>query len=87
VADKEYTFEAIDQHIRKADLSAAETAVKRVSAAAVAASPADVIGQICPIYRTIRPILVVLSNLPFIPESWRRWIKLFIEVMDKLCPQ
>lgn len=87
MAEREYTFETIDQHIQKADFAAAEAVASRVSAKAVAASPADVIGQICPIYRTVRPILVVLSNLPFIPESWRRWIKLFIQLMDSICPQ
>ena len=85
--DSNLTFEAIDAHIKKADLKAFEPGgARHVTAAAVKASPASVLPQICQIYHVIRPILQAILLIPFIPASWKAAIKTFISVLDTLCP-
>ncbi len=87
MAEREYTFEEIDRHISSQDLSQFEAGAKAFTAETVKAQPAQAVQQICGIYRVVRPILVALSNLPFIPQSWRNALKTFIRLMDLLCPQ
>lgn len=83
MAEREYSFEEIDRQIQGLDLSAAEG---RLSSLKASASPVDVISQVCPIYRAVRPILQGLLNLPFIPERWKQAIRTFIRLMDMVCP-
>lgn len=83
MAERTYSFDEIDSMVRGLDLSGADAQASRLAAA----SPADVIGQICPIYRVIRPILQGILALPFIPESWKQVIRTFIKLMDLVCPQ
>ena len=42
--------------------------------------------NICPTYKTIKPILQLLLGLPLIPESWKVAIKAFMSIMDAVCP-
>lgn len=83
-ADKTFTFEEIDQLVKQADLDKLDKQAAQFKAAG--ASAADILGQICPTYRTIRPILVSLTQIPFIPTSWKKAIRTFIKTMDLLCP-
>jgi hypothetical protein len=85
MAEKTYTFEEIDQLVKQADLDKLEKQSAQFKAAS--ASPADILGQICPIYKTIRPILIGITQIPFIPASWKKAIKAFIKAMDLVCPQ
>lgn len=80
------TFEEVDKHIEAADLSAFEVGGKYHVAAGRAAAPADAAKGVCAIYKVIRPILVFLSNWPFLPLKWRKALKAFIAAMDVLCP-
>ncbi|QJW97347.1 hypothetical protein [Frigoriglobus tundricola] len=72
------TFEDVDKHIQAADL----TAIQPAGGAARAIALPD----ICPAYKIVRPILVLLSNTPIIPQKWRDAIKAFIGVLDLICP-
>jgi len=82
----ELTFEAIDAHIKQADLKAFEPGgAKHFTAAAVSASPGDVIKRVCEIYHVIRPILQGILLIPFIPAAWKAAIKAFMSLMDTLC--
>lgn len=82
------TFEEVDKIIQKADLTIYQKGGKQhVSAAAAASSPAAAIANVCGIYGTVRPILVLVSSLPLIPKKWKDAIKVFIKVMDTICPQ
>lgn len=83
MAERTYSFEEIDGLVRGLDVSGMDAQVSRLAAA----SPADVIGQICPIYRVVRPILQGILALPFIPDSWKQVIRTFIRLMDLVCPQ
>lgn len=77
------TFEEVDQHIQSVDLSAFQVSGK---AAATAANPAAVLPNICGIYKVVKPILTIISNLPLIPQKWKDAIKAFMQVLDALCP-
>lgn len=74
------TFEEVDKHIQKADLSAFQPGAK-----AAAATPAAAIPNVCGIYKIVRPFLLLVSGFP-IPQKWKDAIKLFIKAMDALCP-
>jgi hypothetical protein len=80
------TFEQIDAAFRGLDAAKQQAALKQLSAQATAPSASSVIGQICPIYKAVRPFLQAAANLPFIPQAWRSGITAFISAMDLLCP-
>jgi hypothetical protein len=42
--------------------------------------------QVCKYYKIIRPILKAVLLLPLIPEKIKVPIRLFMDLMDKLCP-
>jgi hypothetical protein len=79
------TFDEVDKHIQAADLAAIQPGGKHFPAAAAGAVPAA-LPNICPAYKIVRPILVLASNTPIIPQKWRDAIKAFIAVMDVICP-
>ena len=83
MAEKEYTFEEIDKLVQQADLAGLE---KQAAAVKSGAPAADVLAQICPIYKTVRPILIGLTQIPFIPKAWKKAIRSFIKAMDMICP-
>jgi len=85
MAEKEYTFEEIDKLVQQADLAGLEKKAAQFKGGA-GAPAVDVLGQICPIYKTVRPILIGLTQIPFIPKNWKKAIKAFIQAMDKICP-
>jgi hypothetical protein len=81
------TFEEVDKHIQSADLSAFQPGGKSYLSATAAASLAAAIPNVCGAYQVIRPILALIANLPLIPKKWKDAIKVFMQVMDTLCPQ
>jgi hypothetical protein len=80
------TFEDVDKHIQAADLSAFQSGGKHHLTKASAANPAAALPNVCAAYKVIKPILVLISGIPLIPQKWRDAIKAFIGVMDTLCP-
>ena len=78
------TFEEVDKHVQAVDLSAFQAGGKHYLAAGVA--PAAALPNLCPAYKAIRPILVLLSTAVLIPATWRAVIKTFLSVMDVICP-
>lgn len=52
----------------------------------VKTDPGGVIQKICELYHKIRPILAALLLIPFIPKKIKDAIKIFMDNMDKLCP-
>jgi hypothetical protein len=80
MAKKRYlTFEDVNEAIDAVDLAALEARAKPKAGAAV--SNAD----LCAAYKMAKPILVLASNVPLIPEKWRNVLKAFIAVADGLC--
>jgi len=73
---EEFTFDEINQEIERFKESTTRSANLQ----------SFDIGQLCEIYRVIRPILLVLKNLPLIPDSWKKVITRFIEIVDGICP-
>ncbi|MDY3561787.1 hypothetical protein R5W23_003215 [Gemmata sp. JC673] len=78
------SFEDVDKHIQAADLTAIQPGGKSHPAAGVTGAAA--LPNICPAYKTVRPILVLASNTPLLPQKWRDAIKAFIGVLDVICP-
>jgi hypothetical protein len=75
------TFEEVDKHVQKADLSALKPS------AAAAAGSAAAIPNVCQAYGVVRPILALVASVPLIPKKWRDAIKAFMQVLDAICPQ
>jgi hypothetical protein len=79
------TFEEVDQHIQKADLSAFEPGGEHYVSREAKLTAAAIPGQICPIYQIIRPILAMILGLPFVPKKWKDALKIFMTAMDMIC--
>jgi hypothetical protein len=71
-------FATIDAHV--ADY---EPQVAAQRQALLTGAPADV----SPVYRAVRPVLVMVSALPFLPARWRDPVALFVALMDRLIEQ
>ncbi|MFZ5972766.1 MAG: hypothetical protein ACOYXA_14355 [Bacteroidota bacterium] len=84
--NSEMDFEEINQHILNADIAKFQPGGELHFNAASLANPGQVLQKVCGIYKVIRPILVVISNFPLIPGTWKAAIKTFISLMDTLCP-
>lgn len=82
--ERELSFEEIDRQIQGLKLPEEKKVASKAGKAA-AASPADIIAQICPIYQAIRPILKSLLSLP-IPKKWKDAIRTFMRLLDLVCP-
>ena len=78
------TFEEVDKHIQSIDVAAFQAGGKHYLAPG--AGHAAALPNVCPAYKAVRPILMLLSNTPLIPATWRAVLKTFIAVMDVLCP-
>ena len=52
----------------------------------VKTDPGGVIQKICEIYHKVRPFLAAILVIPFIPKKIKDAIKMFMDMMDKLCP-
>jgi hypothetical protein len=75
------TFEEVDKHIQKANLSALQPA------GAAASGSAAAIPNVCQAYGVVRPILALVAGVPLIPQKWRDAVKAFMQVLDAICPQ
>ena len=75
--NNENDFEEVDKHIR-AGLAEAENVAGAVAAVSFA--------QVCGPYKLVRPILQLITNAFFIPQPWKQAIRIFVNVMDALCP-
>jgi len=83
----EMSFEEINQHIANADIKEFEPGGKsHFTASMVATQPGSVLQKLCGAFKVIRPILMAISSFPLLPPSWRQAIKVFISLMDTLCP-
>lgn len=85
--ENEITFEQINDHINKADLSIFKTGgEKHFRSADVKTASGDVLQKVCSIYQVVRPVLQGILLIPFLPVKWKEAIKTFISLMDTLCP-
>ena len=80
-------FQSVDEHMNAVDLSSFDQGGATYSSVANAAKdPSQAISGICDAYKSIKPLLKLLSELPLIPSKWREVIKKFMSVADLLCP-
>jgi hypothetical protein len=73
--EKTLTFEEVNAHVEK------HFTAKTSEALAAGSS------KLCDIYVVVRPILVLISQFPLIPQKWRDVVKGLITVLDGMCPQ
>lgn len=73
--EKALSFEEVNAHVEK-------TYNEKHHGVSTAAT-----GNLCSIYTVVRPILILISQLPLIPKKWKDAIKTLIAVLDTLCPQ
>jgi hypothetical protein len=86
MAQRELTFEEINERIEKADLRPYQAGGAKHISAAAAAKPAELLPNVCGIYKIIEPILRAIASLPLIPKKWKDAIKTFCDLMDQICP-
>lgn len=67
------TFESVNAHIEKHFSKLPKTAPKSVS-----------IDKLKSVYVVVRPVLLLVSNFPFIPTKWKQAISTFITTLDLL---
>jgi len=85
--DKNLSFEEVNAHFEKADLTPFNTGgTKHFNSTMVARDAAGTLQKVCAIYKIVRPFLALVSNLPLIPKKWKDAIKTFMSLMDTLCP-
>lgn len=46
-----------------------------------------VLTKVCQVYKTVRPFILLVTSLFFIPQKWRDALRSFSTVMDGICPQ
>jgi hypothetical protein len=42
--------------------------------------------QVCPTWKAVKPVLVMLLEVPFIPAKWKTLGNMFVGTMDVFCP-
>lgn len=68
-------FLEVNRHIESADLSGIAPAQGEAFDPKV----------ICKAYKIIKPILVLITKLPFIPKKWKDGLEVFMTVLDPIC--
>ena len=83
----EMTFEELIQHFTNSNLEQFEEGAESYfQASDVKVDPILVLKKICKIYKVIRPALVILSRIPFIPPIVKKAVQTFMSLLDKVCP-
>lgn len=78
----EITFESINREMERPAPKSVKLSANKADAAREALG-----SEFCDIYKKVRPILVAIRDSVLTPPSWKAWIGLFIEFVDKICPQ
>ena len=54
---------------------------------ALAPAEGNVITKVCTTYQKVKPFLLLVNSLFFIPEKWKKVIRDFMGILDGVCPQ
>lgn len=68
-------FEQVQKHVEAVDLKALEARDKAMAQA-----------NLCGIWQAARPVISLLSSIPFLPAKWTALIKQFSATLDMICP-
>ena len=79
------TFEQIDAHINNANLEQYESMDGQASDAQPAGDATAVLSQVCSVYKIVKPILNGILLIPFIPEKWKKALRVFTKALDSIC--
>ena len=80
---KSMTFEQVDRHVQKANLKSIRSRPAPRSRDMARGFDS---GKVCAAYAVVKPILSLVANLPLIPQKWKDAIKLFMQLLDTICP-
>lgn len=69
------SFEDVDKHL---DAHTHLMAAKPVDAAQAAL-------QVCPAYKTVKPVLSMVLAIPFFPAKWKTAVQNLMGVLDMIC--
>ena len=78
---KEMTFEEVNQHVESVKIETLD------ASAMTTLEVNDFLKLICENYQKVRPILLLISQTPFLPKKWRDVVSGFVNALDLLCPQ
>lgn len=51
-----------------------------------AAAAVDPVTKICMLYQKVRPFLLLIATLFFIPRKWQDAVRTFTQSLDLICP-
>lgn len=82
-------FDEINAHVEKALASPAfqrPGQIQGLAGAAVpAAAPKVTLATVCAVYQGVKPMLMGLAWIPFIPKPWKKALVVFQETLDGIC--
>lgn len=73
------TFEEVNEHVEK-HFTPEQQKMSN-------ANKSQAEANLCSIYKTVRPILILASEAILIPAKWRAAIKILVSTLDAICPQ
>lgn len=72
-------YDRIDAHVRALDLSLFDDCQK-----VIAGGDDDLLPRLQSVYRSVRPILSIVAELPLLPPHWRDALRLFVATVDAI---
>lgn len=78
------TLEQIEAHIQSANLDQYDK--PQMEGIDAQQDLQAVLQRICKIYGVVKPILEAILNFPLIPASVKKALRIFMKVMDAICP-
>ena len=86
MSDKVLTAEELEKHLDSYNLADFKPGGKHNAAAAAGGGAAAALPNICPAYKMVRPILLIVLAFPLISKKIKDAIKAFMSVLDGICP-
>lgn len=80
--EKQITFEELaelDQSLANADF------INEQDVSSVALDVTAKLKKICSIYRSIKPVISIITSIPFIPGNVKAAVRSFTAVLDTVC--
>lgn len=78
--------EAEQAYMQMDALDVDDTNLQAVNFRAEAVVLEQKVSKACQLYQKVRPVLLVLTSLFFVPEKWKNVIRTFTTSMDTFCP-
>lgn len=76
-------LEQVEQHFDALDMKALKAV--SITPAEVKAAPGVVLQKVCTVYQKVKPFLVIIGGLFFVPRKWRDALTAFLVMLDVIC--